>query len=215
MKNFCERKQKEVRWARELKPVLYQEIQEDFIVYEVCRGEKETEFLRYDLTLIHPRALNQELPKTFGHYHLQNEPELYEVIEGEALFLFQKFQNNPFFIEEVYLVEAKEKDQIVVLPGWGMTSYNPSTKEVLIGNWVKKTTVNDYQSFQKTRGASYYLLKKENGWEALKNPFYQQVPELIFLKPKKLPEELANLEFLNQPSEYSAFLTLERLYFKI
>lgn len=215
MKNFCSKKYKEIKKVSDLYPVLFQEVKKDFVVYEVCRGEKETEFLRYDLTLIHPHLLNQELPKTFGHYHLKNEPELYEVVEGKALFLLQSFRKNPLFIEEVYLIEAHKGEQVVVLPNFGMVSFNPLNRKIILGNWVAKTVINDYQLFKKTKGACYYLLKKGKDWELIRNSLYQQVPPVVFLKPKPLPQELINLDFLLNPSKFQFALTFDQLYYRI
>ncbi len=46
--------------------------------------------LRYDITIIPAQLLGCEFVKTAGHSHNQHFPEIYEVLEGEAIYLMQK-----------------------------------------------------------------------------------------------------------------------------
>jgi glucose-6-phosphate isomerase len=218
MENFCTRGQREIRKASDLQAVLFdQSFKNNFVVYEVCRKEEEKGVLERDLTLIHPTLLGRELPKTFGHYHENQEAELYEVIFGKALFLMQKYGGNPLIIQEAYLIEAGPNEMVVIPPVFSMTTINPElNQELLAGNWVSANIQNDYELFRKTRGASYYVLAGENGKIILeKNPNYQKVPELVRLRPKPLARELKVLEFLADPSNYQKILTIENLYHKI
>jgi len=145
--------------------------------YEVCRGEDRRNGLRYDLTKIFPGC------QTLGHYHFGNEPELYEVQSGQALFLTQNRDAS-----QTYLIEAKKKDKIVFPPGFSMRTINPSNdKELIISNWVNDKVKNNYEAFQ-------------------------NMPEPVKLKPKSLPKELENLEFLNEPEKYKNILTIDNLY---
>jgi len=218
MEKFCQRGVLESKNLSQLSPVLCDSnFQEDFVVYDVCRGENQKEGLRYDLTRIHPRLLNGELAKTFGHYHLNNEPELYEVLSGEALFFIQRYGKNPLIIEEAFLIEGREREKIIIPPHFSMTTINKnSTRDLIAGNWVSAAIKNEYGSFQKTRGAAYYIVLKENG-EIIteKNKNYQQVPELVKLRPKALAPELNNLEFLLTPEKYANFLTIDNLYLRL
>ncbi len=148
--------------------------------YDVCRGEKRQGELRYDLTKIFPGR------QTLGHYHLGNEPEFYEVHFGQAEFLMQNRSG-----KKTYLVKARGKEKIVILPGFSMRTINPSSdNELIISNWVNDKVKNDYNAFKKI-----------------------QKPKK--LKPKKLPEELENLDFLNNPEKYKNTLTIKKLYRKI
>lgn len=152
--------------------------------YDVCRevnwknslaGE-----LRYDLTLIFPDQ------QTSGHYHLNNEPELYEVQLGQAFFLIQDRD-----VQETYLIHAKEKEKVIIAPGFSMRTINPSANSnLIISNWVYNNVKNDYNAFKK-------------------------VPEPIKLKPKELPKELEDLNFLSNPEKYSNLLTINNLYERI
>lgn len=148
--------------------------------YDVCRGADAKNGLRYDFTLLYPSS------QTAGHYHSGGEPEIYEVLAGEARFLMQDRN-----AEKTYLIEAQEKDKIVFPPNYSMRTINPSKEnELLISNWVSDKIKNDYNAFK-------------------------NMQEPIKLKPKKLPQELENLDFLNNPEKYSDILTIENLYEKV
>ncbi len=209
--------EKEQRMVNDLKPVLYdQSLIGDFVVYDVERNIDIKDGLRKDLTTIYPLLLGNEFPKTFGHYHQSNNPELYEVIEGQALFLCQKHSGNYLEIDEAYLIKAESGDSIIVLPGFSMTTINYGQSNVLMSNWVNNEIKNEYQLFSELQGACYYVLKGENSsFKFLKNNKYKKVPELIQLKPKKLLPELANLDFLISPEKYQNFLKVDNLYEKL
>ena len=162
MENFCERGKLEKKGE-----------------YDVCRGVDAKNGLRYDLTLLYPSA------QTAGHYHAGPEPEVYEVMSGEANFLMQDRK-----AEKTYLVEAQEKDKVVFPPNYSMRTINPSKeKELIISNWVSEKVKNDYIAFK-------------------------NIGDPIKLKPKKLPIELENFDFLNNPGKYEKILTIENLYDK-
>lgn len=147
--------------------------------YDVCRGEGRRGELRYDLTRILPG--NQ----TSGHYHLGDEPELYEVQSGQALFLTQSRD-----MQKTYLIEAKEGEKVVIPPDFSMRTINPSIEnELIISNWVAVQVKNNYEAFT-------------------------SMQEPIKLKPRPLPEELENLDFLGNPEKYKDILTIEKLYQK-
>ena len=216
MAKFCLRGKIESKKVSDLKPVLYSSLAQDFIIYDVCRGEEEKDGIRKDFTLIYPRMLGQEFPKTFGHYHKNQEPEIYEVMEGEVLFLCQKYNSHFLEIKEAYLIEAKKGDKVVILPGFSMVSINATKDESLTANWVSNKIENQYDSFAQARGACCYILEdKKGGLKFKKNENYKQISKLVKIKPKKLPEELKNLDFLINPERYKDFLKVDKLYEKI
>jgi len=184
--------------------------------YDVCRGEKSIEKLRYDLTLIYPERFGEELPRTAGHYHTKGQCELFEVISGKkALFFIQRYENNPQIIKETYLIEAGEKEKVIIFPNFSITSINPEkNKELLLSNWINIDVKNEYEYF-KNLGGCYLIKEINNSIEFEKNKNYEKIPELILLKPKKFPAELKNLDFLNNPGKYKKFLTIKNCYRKI
>lgn len=187
----------EKRTLRALAPVLKEPASEanpERVVYEVYREaepEKDQDIIkdkniRYDITKIHPGRLGRELPKTFGHYHRPKEAEeIFKVISGRAMFLIQKYEARPEIIKEVYLIEAGENEKIIVPPGFGIVSVNPEKTELVLANWIGREVKNDYQFYEKLRGACYYLTENEKGEIIFeKNPHYKKVPALVKLKPK-------------------------------
>jgi len=158
-------------------------------LYYMYRGLKRKNGLRYDITVIPARMLGREFTKTKGHEHLKNYGELYIVLEGKAIYLMQKHENNR--IKDVYAVKAKKGDVVIIPPKYGHVTINPSKKETLkTANWLDEKSGHIYDVIDKKQGACYYYTK--NGWT--KNKKYDKVPKLRFKRPlKKIPK---NLDFL-------------------
>lgn len=237
-----------VRRVKELKPVLFAAQEKDErIVYEVRRElYRKQEALRikalgirYDITLIFPGPLGRELPKTFGHYHAFSPagiayPEIYEVLSGRAWWLIQKPRTaNPKIIEEIYLIEAFEREKAIMPPQFGHVSINPEAKrELILANWIGTMFRYDYETFENLRGAGYYLLESKESAQNVKfekNSYYDEVPEIIKLRPREIPElgitwstplydlikKPENLEFLTKPEKYLELLTIEKCFRRI
>ncbi|MCD6402341.1 glucose-6-phosphate isomerase, partial [bacterium] len=84
-----------IRYLGDMKEVLFDkkwaEKKENLEVYYMYRGVEERDNIRYDIVIIPPRILGEkEFTKTKGHRHEGNFQELYYVLDGEALYLFQK-----------------------------------------------------------------------------------------------------------------------------
>jgi|YelNatPaOPRAMG01_1025707.scaffolds.fasta_scaffold07762_7 glucose-6-phosphate isomerase len=208
-----------VKTFEELKPVLAQKnvkLKNNEIIYRVFRSQKKQKNLRYDLTILYPKMLGNEFPKTFGHYHKHNEPEYYEVLKGEAIFILQKPSKDFLKIKEVYAVLVREGEKMIVPKFFGMTMINPTKKELKVGNWIDESVINVYDAYQKAKGAAYYCLKDKNGGvKFVKNKHYKEVPELKILAPQKLPNQLLKLSFLSQPQKFLKFLTIKKLFSQI
>jgi len=186
-------KRSELRSLLDMRKVLYDQkwvkTTPNFPVYYMYRKIKEKNGLRYDITIIPPKMLGKEFPKTLGHEHSGCFQELYEVINGEAIFLIQKVEDRQ--ITDVKAIKAKRGEKVIVPKGYGHITINPSKKSLKMGNWVSKRCRNTYSLFKKMRGGCYYYTKL--GW--IKNKNYKKIPRLKFGKPlKKLPK---NLGFLN------------------
>lgn len=215
MENFCEKGKIESRTLGALAPVLREKTSEEGrVIYDVCRGEKEKDNLRYDLTKIFAGKIGRELPKTFGHYHGGGMAELFEVIEGKTLAIMQKQGAEPNIIEEVYLVESGEGEKFIIPPEFGFDNTNPSqAADLIFSNWISKSVENQYEHVKNLHGLCYYIIQDEKDNMVFeKNENYERVPELIKIKPKELPEELENLDFLNHPEKYKDILTIKNLY---
>ena len=162
---------------------------------------KEDNGLRYDITIIPPKMLGSEFVKTKGHYHLANWQEVYTVLEETAIYLMQK-KNNKKEIEDAYFVKAEKGESVIIPPGYGHVTINPSeTQELKIANWISEDCESDYSDFEKMQGACYYYVKKgpasaqgfgEAKW--IKNENYKSVPPLRQEQPLKSAPK--NLDFL-------------------
>jgi glucose-6-phosphate isomerase len=223
MENFCQIGKLHSKKISELSSVLRDPFfspEQDGVAYDVCRGEnkKVTPLgeLQYDLTKIYPEEISGELHKTAGHYHSEGYTELFEVIEGELITLLQ-MDGKDGEITEAYAVKAGSGDKVIIPPNYGFCSINHSSnKELIMSNWIDTKAQNMYENIEKNRGLCYYIVNTEKEKNSpIKNPAYKKVPELIWLKPKALPQELENLEFLSSPQNYTQFLTIEALYEKI
>lgn len=221
------------RTIKELSPVLFKPPPEkgDRVVYEVERNIVEKLKIRYDITKIFPGKIGPEFPKTFGHYHPENFPEIYEVLSGWAWWIMQKPQkHNPKVIEEIYLVEARNGQKAVMPPGFGHNLINPGKEELITSNWIGLFDY-DYETYENLRGAAYYVLESSDGSsiEFQKNSYYEKVPELIKLQPKEIPEfgilnkkplydmikTPQRLEFLTKPEKYLNLLTIENCFKRV
>lgn len=206
-------KKPEVRFLSDMRKVLYDQKwlkkAQNVPLYYMYRGVKPPHLfiggggkdegdLRYDITVIPARMLGEEFVKTKGHEHIGNFQELYHVLKGRAIFLLQKAaisksQRKFKEIEDVYYVKAKKGNFILIPPGYGHITINPSKKNLKIGNWVSKKCKSDYKSIEMKKGLCYYYTK--SGW--LKNINYKKIPKLRPEKPQKsMPK---NLNFLTPP----------------
>lgn len=161
-------------------------------LYFMYRGLEKKGELRYDETIVFAKMLGKEFNKTKGHYHVSAHPEIYTVLKGRAIYLLQK-RNKSGQIEDVYVVEAKAGEWVIMPPFYGHVAINPSeTENLKMANWISDNCKSDYLPYEKLQGACYYYT--ENGW--IKNENYKTVPELRFEKPlKSIPEDL---DFLKQ-----------------
>ncbi|MCX8172508.1 MAG: glucose-6-phosphate isomerase [Archaeoglobaceae archaeon] len=212
----------EIRKASDLKPVLAfpDKFLRDFDAYYMFRDIYECEEdrkkilnakLRYDFTIIPPAEIGGESVKTYGHYHPPNSagltyPEMYQVIDGEAIFVIQRKEGNR--LVECVVIEAKKGDLVLVPPNSGHVTINPTKKVLLTSNWVCREFIPLYEPYTRHRGACYYYVNQE--W--LKNENYPKVPPLRFLEPFNTEkeemyyfvDEIEKLEFLTSPEKHTS-----------
>ncbi|MEM4680557.1 MAG: glucose-6-phosphate isomerase family protein, partial [Nanopusillaceae archaeon] len=82
-----------IRRKEDMKDVLLNYEGENEDLYYMYRGvflKKDKEVfekhrIRHDITLIKNKIIGREYNKTYGHYHPNNYPEIYEVLNGKAL----------------------------------------------------------------------------------------------------------------------------------
>ncbi len=176
--------------------------------------------LRYDITVIPPARLGKEFVKTKGHYHPPvpgaevSYPEIYQVLEGEAIYLLQKAEGES--IPDVVVIEAGKGDVVIVPPGYGHITINRSETTLKMANWVCTSFSSVYEPVRKAGGGAYYLLEGEG---FVPNSNYVSVPEIRMVEPVEpellglerredmyeLVNELEKLRFLREPQEFEEF----------
>ena len=181
--------------------------------------------LRYDITAIFPYLFGKEFSKTIGHNHQpikgMEAPEIYEVLSGKALFIFQNIKK-----KEVYLIEAKQGEKVIVPPDCGHATVNPTGKVLIIANIFADNIKSDYKFFKQRKGAAIYALKEKTGIFIEKNPSYKEKINVKIGSSKKLESfNISNkpmyelfaknpekFEFLTNPDKYKQKLKPENLF---
>ncbi len=190
-----------------------------FMYRDLSRSEKDWQWLhdhrlRYDLTVIPPRDLCGERVKTKGHYHPANPagvgyPEAYEVLEGTAHYLLQSRN-----LDDTVLIEAEAGDLVIIPPGYGHVTINPSPDRTLsMANIVSTAFESEYGDYEHRHGAAWFELADGS---LVRNPAYGETPVLRRRGPScrrgtqrickgPLYDLVGNgeaLAFLNAPEEY-------------
>lgn len=175
-----------IRTIEEMKEVLLDKSvsapQELYFMYRDVNNpqdipEMKKNNLRYDITVIRQGFLGKEYMKTAGHYHPGLFPELYEVLNGRAWCLLQKYEPKDFQkITDVILVKAEAGEKIVCLPGYGHILINPASDEVLVtANWVSSRFASNYSLYKKAGGAAYFFEDDAGKLKVIKNKFFKEV----------------------------------------
>ena len=134
----------------------------------------------YDVTIVAPRPMGWERPKTRGHIHIRpGEPgagfaEVYQVLEGQAGFLFQDLGPGPSSHEAV-LVEAATGDSVLIPPQRYHVTINLGSTALVVADAVCRASEDDYSALRAAHGMAF--LFAENG-DVVPNPSYRNVPEL-------------------------------------
>ncbi len=175
--------------------------------------------IRYDITVIPATDVSGEPAKTFGHYHPVNPagvsyPEVYEVLEGRAVYLLQHHA-----LERFICIMAKRGDIVMIPPGYGHVTVNPSkTRQLIMANLVSDLFSSEYGPFRTLHGAAYYFLS--NGTLEI-NEGYPVHPRLEHLTSHAVtPRSVAHtslyeqvsarcdMGYLNYPEHYRGLFTI-------
>ena len=189
------RREPDIRKLFDMREVIFDQVwlagAKDFELYFMYRdlflsrgdGEKlQEQGLRYDITVIPPNMLGREYIKTAGHYHpLVSEgsvtyPELYEVLEGEALYLLQSQD-----LGDVVVVHASAGDKVLVPPNYGHITINRSNKTLKMANYVAGNFSSLYGPIKEKAGGAYFFTKE--GW--IKN---ERCPNAAELRRVEAPD---------------------------
>jgi glucose-6-phosphate isomerase len=179
----------------------------DLFLSKADRDRLLDQGLRYDITIIPPNMLGIEYIKTAGHYHpmpsggLVSYPEIYEVLEGEALYLLQKRD-----LSDVVAVNAFVGDKVIIPPDFGHVTINRSNKTLKMANLVARDFSSIYEPYREKGGGAYYFTK--DGF--IKN---QRCPEAAELRRVDAPgnSQLGTLGLSKREEMYPLLREIGRL----
>jgi glucose-6-phosphate isomerase len=133
------------------------------------------------------------------------------VLEGQAHYLLQSRS-----LDDIVMIAAYSGDLVIIPPGYGHVSINPTVDETLVmANMVSTAFESDYREYEKRHGAAYFELCSG---ELEKNPQYPDLPPVRHLRANSghgarriirgpLYNLIGNedaLAFLNRPEKYTA-----------
>lgn len=193
---------------------------------EQHRAVMQDHDLRFDITVMANQPLGREYVKTKGHYHPEAQqgvayPEIYEVMDGKAHYLLQK-KDGSGGIADVIVVEATAGDKVVIPPGYGHITINPTDQQLKMANWVSTRFESQYGDMVEKQGGAYY---ETIAGDWVRNQQYDAVPDIRFMDPAdidelnivsgeqsmyRLVESPNKLAFLNRPHKYQ--WVFENLY---
>ncbi len=196
--------------------------------------------LRYDITVIFPGLLGKEFSKTIGHYHQRGSkityPEIYEILSGSGIFLFQKIEKDKSRVKEIYFIKVKRGQNIIIPPGFAHITINTTDRLLILANIFADNVNSVYSFLKKHHGAGYYVLKGRAGDKRRKNkkriifeknPNYKMVSKLKVGTSKETPgfkiffkktlynsfiQNPKNFEFLTKPEKYLNLLKPQKLF---
>lgn len=138
----------------------------------------ENEGLRYDIIIVAPGNVPEEFKKTSGHSHSVSltgnleYPEIYEVLEGEALFVLQKTDAKGNVVK-AWAVHGKPGDKLLIPPGYGHATTNIGNGPLVFADLVADACANTYGVIANNHGMSLYIFKGENGYRIEKKSILQ------------------------------------------
>lgn len=150
--------------------------------------------LRYDVTVILPGKVGHEFIKTAGHYHPLKPgtrvtyPEVYEVLYGVAHYLIQRADTGSGDIVDAVLAPAEAGEKVVIPPGYGHITINPSSEPLVMSNWVAADFASEYGMIKRYRGGAYFEIDETAGAARfVPNKRHEGVAPLRSLEPRDLP----------------------------
>lgn len=153
------------------------------IPYYMIRGGSEQK----NITVWEPGTISGEYIKTYGHYHVGELSETYEIIYGQGVALLQKLAED----ENGEMIADLVAEFKVILVKAGQVVFMPAKFGHLVANTGKTYLVTvddspvdfedrdpasfpghaDYELVKRMRGFAYYVIE-HNGKAALKRNFF-------------------------------------------
>lgn len=166
-----------------MKPVLLDpEADGPAIHYYMIRGGSN----QRNVTVWEPGTVGGEYIKAFGHYHVDDLPETYWIVNGEGVALLQKIKaDNPAELAEFKAIPVKAGDKLDIPIRYGHLVVNTSAT---FFTTVDDSPVDfgdadpaghpghaDYSQVEKMKGFAYYVVERDGKPALLKNSLYTSI----------------------------------------
>lgn len=172
------------------------------IHYYMIRGGKD----KTNITIWETGTVGGEYIKTYGHYHVGELDETYNIAEGEGIVLLQKRKGEGSEsptddeIEQFCAISVKEGDKVYIPSGMGHLVVNTGTTWLATYddspvNMKEKDPVSlpghaDYEAVKKMRGFAYYVVEENGKPTLVKNPNYKSVPKPQWFTPQEYAQKV-------------------------
>lgn len=162
--------------------------------YYMIRGGSE----KRNITVWQSGTVGDEYIKTYGHYHIKDFEETYQVIFGEGILLTQdrKEKNGVLVNDELASVKAiflRTGQRYTIPPRSGHLMLNIGKTWLVTADdspvaltpqekssWPEHA---DYSAVKEMHGFGYYVIEKNDQPEFIKNPNYKELPDIIVERP--------------------------------
>lgn len=167
----------------------------EVLLYPDAPGPAEHYFMirggskKGNITVWESGTVGGEYIKTYGHYHVDDLPEMYWFISGEGIVLLQKRVEEHGIsandrIEEFKAIFVKSGDELKIEPRWGHLVVNIGATHLVtkddspvagIGDSASMPMHADYKPVQEMGGFAYFVVEHDGKPALVKNPRYTEV----------------------------------------
>ena len=157
------------------------------IHYYMIRGGVDQK----NITVWEPGTISGEYIKTYGHYHVGQLDENYEILFGEGVALLQKLKTDENGgmvadeVEEFKAIVTKIGDKIYMAPGYGHLLVNTGTTYFATADDSPVYFDDpdpaglpghaDYEPVKKMKGFAYYVVEHEGKPALKRNSLYKAI----------------------------------------
>lgn len=173
------------RSHKDMQPVLFKpEADGPATHYYMIRGGSK----QRNITVWEPGIVGGEYIKTFGHYHVDDLPETYWILNGQGYVLLQKMAgdaSDPASLAEFKVIPIKAGDRVDIPIRYGhlavntsdtfLTTADDSPVDFGDGDPVGHPGHADYTQVEKMHGFAYFVIEHDGQPALVKNPRYTNI----------------------------------------
>jgi glucose-6-phosphate isomerase len=153
--------------------------------YYMIRGGKK----KRNITVWETGTVGGEYIKTYGHYHVGEMDETYQILAGEGIALLQKRveedgESWADRIEEFKAIRVKPGDSVYMPPGFGHLLVNTGPTWFITSDDSRVDGPDDsasmpghadYEPVKKMQGFAYYVVEQDGAPALVRNPRYKEI----------------------------------------